>query len=83
MWFEFFCRWYKFFSASNISLQSSLDNTYEWLKTRKLDVTPTIRKILTIKKNKPFDPVVLIINNTKIPKNIFFKDLEIYISENL
>ena len=28
------------FSESNISLQSTLDNIYKWLKTRKLDLNP-------------------------------------------
>ena len=43
----------KIFSESNISLQSTLDNIYKWLKTRKLDLNRTKCKILTIKKNKP------------------------------
>ena len=73
----------KIFSESNISLQSTLDNIYKWLITRKLDLNPNKCKILTIKKNKPFDPIDLLINNTKIPTVKVFKDLGIYISENL
>ena len=38
-------------------------------------------KILTTKKNKPLDPINLLINNTKIPTVKVFKDLGIYISE--
>ena len=69
----------KNFRESNISLQPSLDNIYKWLKTRKLDLNPTKCKILTIKKNKPFDPIKLLINKIKIPTVKVFKDLGIYI----
>ena len=71
------------FSESNISLQFTLDNIYKWLKTRKLDLNPNKHKILTIKKNKLFDLIALLIKNTKIPTVKVFKDLGIYISENL
>ena len=54
------------FSETNISLQSTLDNIYKWLKTRKLDLNPKKYKILIIKKNKLFDPINLLINNSKI-----------------
>ena len=64
---------------SNISLQSTLDNIYKLLKTRKLDLNPKKCKILTTKKNKPFDPIDLLINNTMIPTLKVFKDLGIYI----
>ena len=70
----------KIFSESNISLQSTLDNMYKWPKTRKLYLYPNNCKILTVKKNKPFDPLI---NNTKIPTVKIFKNLGIYISENL
>ena len=73
----------KKFSESNISLKSTLDNIYKWLKIRKLDLNPKKFKILTIKKNKRFDPIDLLNNNTKIPTVKVFKDLGIYISENL
>ena len=59
----------------------TLDNIYKWIKRRKLNLNPTKCKILTIKKNKPFDPVDLII--TKITKVKVFKDFEIYISGSL
>ena len=39
-------------------------------------------QVLTTNKNKPF-PINLLINKTKIPAVIFFKDLGIYVSENL
>ena len=52
-------------------------------KSRKLDLNPTKCKILTIKKNNSFDPTDLFINKAKIPTVKVFKDLEIYISENL
>ena len=52
----------KKFSESNISLKSTLDNIYKWLKIRKLDLNPKKCKILKIKKNKPFD---LLINNNR------------------
>ena len=58
----------KIFSESNISLQSTLDNIYKWLITRKLDLNPNKCKIITIEKNKQFDPIDLLINYTKIPK---------------
>ena len=60
------------FSQSNISLQLTLDNIQEWLNTRKLDLNPT-----------KFVPVVLLINKTEIPRVEVFKDLELFISENL
>ena len=69
-------------SESNISLQSTLDNIYKWLEIRKLDLNPKKFKILTIKKNKPFGPIDLLINNTKIPTVKVFKDLGIYTSKN-
>ena len=72
----------KIISKSNISLQISLDNIYKWLKARKLDLNPNKCQILTINKNKPC-PIDLLINNTKIPTVKVFKDLGIYISENL
>ena len=59
---------------SNISLQSTLNNIFKQFKTRKLDLNPTKYKILTIKKNKPFDSINLTINNTKIPTVKAFKD---------
>ena len=59
----------------------TLDNIYKWIKTRKLDLNPTKCKILRIKKNKPFNPIDLII--TKIPTVKVFKDLGIYISASL
>ena len=73
----------KNFRESDIFLQSILNNIYKWPKTRKLDLNPNKCKILTIKKNKPFDPIDLLINNTKIPTVKVFKDLGIYIAENL
>ena len=74
----------KNFSESNISLQFTLDNIYKWLKTRKLDLNSNKCKVLTIKKNKPFDSIDLLINNTKIPTFKVFMDLGIYnISQNL
>ena len=73
----------KTFSESNISIQSTLDNIYKWQETRKLDLNPKKCKILTIKKNKPSDPIDLLINNTKIPTVKGFKDLGINISESL
>ena len=72
----------KIFSQSNTSLQLSLDNIYIWLKTRKLNLNPSKCKILTINKKKS-SPTDLLINNTKIPEVKVFKDLGIYISENL
>ena len=62
----------KNFSASNISLQSSLDNIYKWLKTKKLDFNLTKCKILTTKK-KTIKAYYLKINNTKIPTIDVFK----------
>ena len=50
---------------SNISLQSTLNNIFKQFKTRKLDLNPTKYKILTIKKNKAFDPVDLFIKTLK------------------
>ena len=73
----------KKFSESNISLQFTLDNIYKWLKTRKLDLNSKKCKVLTIKKNKPFDSIDLLINNTKIPTFKVFMDLGICISQNL
>ena len=72
----------KSFSEPNISLQFTLENIYKWLKTRKLYLNPNKHKILTINKNK-LCPIDLFINNTKIPTVKVFKDLGIYISENL
>ena len=68
-------------SESVIFLKSTLDNIYKWLKTRKFDLNPTKCKILKIKKNKPFDPIDLLIDKTKIPT--VFKNLGVYIFENL
>ena len=76
-----FADYTKLFSESNISLQSTLDNTYKWLKTVKLVLNFNKCKILTIKKNKPFDPIDLLINCTNIPTVNVFKNLGIYISE--
>ena len=65
----------KIFSESNISSQSTLDNDYKWLKTKKkLDLNPTKCMVLTIKKNKLFDPIDLSINKTKIRTVKVFKD---------
>ena len=72
----------KVFSKSETSLQLTLDNIHEWLKTRKLDLNPKKCQVLTINKNKP-SPINLLINKTKIPAVKYFKDLGIYISENL
>ena len=72
----------KIFKESNISLQRALDNIYKWLKTRKLGLNLKKCQVLTISKNKRF-PINLLINKTKIPAVIFFKDLGIHISENL
>ena len=52
------------------------------MKTRKLNLNPSKCKILTIDKKKS-SPTDLLINNTKLPKVKVFKDLGIYISENL
>ena len=48
-------------------------------KNKKLDLNPKKCKILIFKKNKPFDPIDLLINNTKIPTFKCLKDLGIYI----
>ena len=40
----------KKFSESNVSLQSTLDNIYKGLKTRKLDLNSNKCKILIIRK---------------------------------
>ena len=65
------------------SLQSTLDNIYKLLKSRKLDLNPTKCKFLTIKKNKSFETTDVFINITKIPTFKVFKNLGINISENL
>ena len=70
-------------SESNIFLQFTLLNIYKRLKKKKLDLNPNKFKILTIKKIKPLDPIDLLISETKSPTVKVFKDLEIYISENL
>ena len=52
-------------------------------KNKKLDLNPKKCKILIFKKNKPFDPIDLLINNTKIPTFKCLKDLRMYMYENL
>ena len=61
----------------------TLDSSYKWLKARKLYLNPKKCTVLTNKKNKPFDPIVLLIRKTKILTVKVFKGLGIYISENL
>ena len=58
----------KIFRESNNFLQTTLGYIYKWLTTRKLDLNPDKFKVLTFKKNKPFGPINLLINNTKMPK---------------
>ena len=67
----------KNFSDSIISLQFTLDNIYKWLKTRKLDLNPIKFTILTIKKSKSFNPIDLLMYETKIPTVKFLKDIYI------
>ena len=68
----------KVFSKSENSLQLTLDNIHEWLKTRRFDLNQKKSQVLSINKNKSF-PINLLINKTKIPAVKFFKDLGIYI----
>ena len=58
-------------SKSETSLQLTLDNIHNWLKTRKLDLKSKKFQVLIINRNKPF-PINLLIKKTKIKAVFFF-----------
>ena len=66
----------KISGKSNGALQFSSNSIYQWLKPRKLKLSPNSCKILNIHKSE---------SNlfTKLPSVTTFKNLRIYISENV
>ena len=73
----------KIFSHSNTILQNSLDKIYNWLKERKLNLNPGIYQVLNIQKNTTISTFDFKINNTNLSSIKMFKDLGIFVAENL
>ena len=73
----------KIFSQSNLVLQNSLDKIYHWLKERRLNLNPSKCQVLNIHRSTPIPTFDFKINNVILPKTEVFKDLGIFISNNL
>ena len=73
----------KIFSHSDTILQKSLDKIYHWLKERKLDLNPSKCQVLNIQKSTSCITPDFRINNITLPSTKVFKDLGIFIDENL
>ena len=73
----------KIFSHSKTILKKSLDKIYHWLKERKLDLNPSNCQVLNIQKNTSRIISDFRINNIRLPSTKVFKNLGIFIDENL
>ena len=73
----------KIFSHSNTTLQKYLDKIYYWLKERKLNLNPSKCRVLNIHKNTSISTFNFKIDNINLSSTKVFKDLGIFITENL
>ena len=60
-----------------------MDKIYHWLKERKLVLNPSKCQVLNIQKNTSSITSEFRINNIRLPSTKVFKDLGIFIAENL
>ena len=71
------------FSQSNTTLQNSLDKIYNWLKEINLNLSPCKRQVVNIQKSITISTFDFRINSINLSSTKLFKDLGIFIAENL